>query len=245
MSESNPEIRSQTLALTEIQRLRTQVAEVKVGLNSQQEILRVRGMKLPPGTLENLENVDTELKNLEKKLDGEKTELTQLRALAATSAMINSSLDLDEVLGSSMNEVINLTGAERGYIVLQDPETGALDFRIASDREGEAQSSTGFQGSNSILGEVLTSGQALLTDNAYKDPRMQNSATVAQLVLRSVLCVPLMYKGQVTGAVYVDNRLQASLFTEREKNILVAFANQAAVAIENARLFTRVQSILA
>src|SRR6185503_3950996 len=140
MSESNPEIRSQTLALTEIQRLRTQVAEVKVGLNSQQEILRVRGMKLPPGTLENLENVDTELKNLEKKLDGEKTELTQLRALAATSAMINSSLDLDEVLHSSMNEVIKLTGAERGYIVLQDPENGTLDFRIAS--EGEGQSST-------------------------------------------------------------------------------------------------------
>ena len=245
MSESNSEARSQTLALTEIQRLRTQVAEVKVGLHNQQEILRVRGMKLPPGTLENLENVDTELKNLEKKLDGEHTELIQLRALAATSAMINSSLDLDEVLHSSMNEVIKLTGAERGYIVLQDPETGALDFRIASDREGDGQSSTGFQGSNTILGEVLTSGQPLLTDNAYKDPRMQNSATVAQLVLRSVLCVPLMYKGQVTGAVYVDNRLQASLFTEREKNILVAFANQAAVAIENARLFTRVQSSLA
>jgi class 3 adenylate cyclase/PAS domain-containing protein len=74
---------------------------------------------------------------------------------------------------------------------------------------------------------------------------VQNSATVAQLVLRSVLCVPLMYKGEITGAVYVDNRLQASLFTEREKNILVSFANQAAVAIENARLFTRVQASLA
>jgi adenylate cyclase len=243
MSESNPESRSQTLALSEIQKLRTQVAEVKVGLHNQQEILRVRGMKLPPGTLENLENVDGELKNLEKRLDGEHTELIQLRALAATSAMINSSLDLDEVLHSSMNEVIKLTGAERGYIVLQDPDTGALDFRIGNESDGQA--SGGFQGSNTILTEVLTSGQPLLTDNAYKDPRMQNSATVAQLVLRSVLCVPLMYKGHVTGAVYVDNRLQASLFTEREKNILVAFANQAAVAIENARLFTRVQSSLA
>ncbi|MBZ0290784.1 MAG: GAF domain-containing protein, partial [Anaerolineae bacterium] len=163
----------------------------------------MRGMKLPPGTLDNLDNVDSELKNLEKKLDGEHTELIQLRALAATSAMINSSLDLDQVLHSSMNEVINLTGAERGYIVLQDPETGALDFRIANDREGDSTSGAGFQGSNSILTEVLTTGQPLLTDNAYKDPRMQNSATVAQLVLRSVLCVPLMYKGQVTGAVYV------------------------------------------
>src|SRR5690242_13827504 len=169
MSESNPEIRSQTLALTEIQRLRTQVAEVKIGLNNQQEILRVRGMKLPPGTLENLENVDGELKNLEKRLDGEHTELIQLRPLAATSAMINSSLDLNEVLHSSMNEVIKLTGAERGYIVLQDPDSGALDFRIAN--EGDGASSGGFQGSNTILNEVLTSGQPLLTDNAYKDPR--------------------------------------------------------------------------
>jgi adenylate cyclase len=243
MSESNPNA-SQTLALTEVQRLRAYIAEVKVGLNNQQEILRVRGMSLPPGALQNLENIDAELKNLEKRLASEETELVQLRALAATSAMINSSLDLEEVLRSSINEVINLTGAERGYIVLQDPDTGTLDFRIASDRESDGNSAGGFQGSNSILTEVLTSGQPLLTDNAYKDPRMQNSATVAQLVLRSVLCVPLMYKGQVTGAVYVDNRLQAALFTEREKNILVAFANQAAVAIENARLFMQVQASL-
>src|SRR5262249_33128150 len=62
---------------------------------------------------------------------------------------------------------------------------------------------------------------------------------------RSVLCVPLTYKGKITGAVYVDNRLQAALFSEREKNILVAFANQAAVAIENARLFMQVQASLA
>src|SRR5262249_10572754 len=62
---------------------------------------------------------------------------------------------------------------------------------------------------------------------------------------RSVLCVPLTYKGKTIGAVYVDNRLQAALFTEREKNILVAFANQAAVAIENARLFMQVQASLA
>jgi hypothetical protein len=67
MSESNPSA-SQTLALTEVQRLRAYIAEVKVGLNNQQEILRVRGMSLPPGALQNLENIDAELKNLEKRL---------------------------------------------------------------------------------------------------------------------------------------------------------------------------------
>jgi adenylate cyclase len=236
--------KAQTLALTEIQRLRTSIAEVMTALQSQQELLRMRGMNLPPGAMQNLENIDLDLKSLERRLNNEETELSQLRALAETSAMINSSLDLDEVLASSMNEVIHLTGAERGYIVLQDPETGSLDFRVARELEGDKSNGT-FQGSNTILTEVLSTGQALLTDNAYKDPRMQNSPTIAQMVLRSVLCVPLKYKDSTIGAVYVDNRLRAGVFTERELNVLSAFANQAAVAIENARLFMRVQSSLA
>ncbi len=236
---------SQTLALTEIQRLRSYVSEVMAALHSQQEILRMRGMSLPPGALQNLENIDKDLTDLEKNLTSEETELVQLRALAATSAMINSSLDLDEVLTRSMNEVIKLTGAERGYIVLQNPETGGLDFRVASEIEDDRKSDGTFQGSNTILTDVLTTGQPLLTDNAYKDPRIQNSPTIAQLVLRSVLCVPLAYKGEIIGAVYVDNRLRAGVFTERELTIMAAFANQSAVAIENARLFKRVQASLA
>jgi adenylate cyclase len=236
---------SQTMALTEIQRLQGYVNEVMTALHSQQEILRMRGMNLPPGAIQNLENIDKDLRGLEKHLASEETELIQLRALAATSAMINSSLDLDEVLASSMNEVIKLTGAERGYIVLQNAETGTLEFRVATDLENPDNTNSTFQGSNTILTEVLTTGKPLLTDNAYKDPRVQNSPTIAQLVLRSVLCVPLTYKGTTIGAVYVDNRLRAGVFTERELTVLVAFANQAAVAIENARLFTRVQSSLA
>jgi adenylate cyclase len=234
-----------TVPLTEVQRLRTFVGEVMTALRSQQEILLKRGMKLPPGTLQNLENIDKDLKGLEKQFDSDDTELTQLRALAATSAMINSSLDLDEVLVRSMDEVIHLTGAERGYIVLRDVETGVLDYRVARDVEADGRRNSTFEGSNTILSEVITSGEPMLQDNAYKDPRMQDNLSIAQLVLRSVLCVPLKYKGDVIGAVYVDNRLRAGVFTERELNILAAFANQAAVAIENARLFTRVQANLA
>jgi PAS domain S-box-containing protein len=240
-ANSNP-----TVALTEIQRLTTLVSEVKAALQSQQEILRMRGMSLPPGALQNLDNLDRDLKTLENQLGSDETELGQLRALAATSAMINSSLDLDEVLARAMEEVTRLSGAERGYIVLRDVNSGALDFRVARDLDsGDNRAAGTFQGSNTILNEVLTTGQPLLTDNAYKDPRMQDNRSVAQLVLRSVLCVPLSYKDQIIGAVYVDNRLRSGVFTEREKNVLVAFANQAAVAIENARLFTQVQKNLA
>ncbi len=234
-----------TVPLTEVQRLRTLVEEVETGLRNQREVLHQRGMSLPPGALQNLGRFKEDLDKLENHLVGEETELHQLRALAQTSALINSSLDLDVVLNEAMDVVINLTGAERGYIVLRDPETGDLDCRIARDLEQTEQMNGAFQGSNTILGDVLNSGEPLLTDNAYKDPRTQGNVSIAQLVLRSVVCVPLKHKDQIIGAVYVDNRLRAGVFTDRELQLMLAFANQAAVAIENARLFARVQEILA
>jgi adenylate cyclase len=234
----------QTVPLTEIQRLRTHVSEVAAALQSQQEILRTRGMNLPPGALQNLENIDRELQNLEKRLTEEETELTQLRALADTSALINSSLDLDEVLHHAMDEVIQLTHAERGYMMLKNPKSGELELLVSRVAEGDSKSQGKFQGSNSIVNEVLSSGKPLLTENAYKDPRMQDNISVAHMVLRSVLCVPLIYKGQIKGALYVDNRLKSGVFSERELGVLEAFANQVAVAITNAQVFKDIQTSL-
>ena len=98
--------------------------------------------------------------------------------------------------------------------------------------------------SMTILNEVIDTQKALLADNAFKDERLQGNLSIANFALRSVLCVPLNYKGDGIGVVYVDNRLQAGVFTQREKSLLMAFANTAAVAIANARMYTRTESIL-
>ncbi|MBZ0276503.1 MAG: GAF domain-containing protein, partial [Anaerolineae bacterium] len=189
----------ETMPMTEIQRLRTAVNEVMTALHNQREMLRMRGMDLPPGTEQNLQNIDEDLIELEKKLTSEETELLQLRSLAATSAMVNSSLDMNTVLTRSMDEMANLVGAERGYIILRDAATGVVDYRVARDAETGQAATTNvdFQGSSTILNEVLTAGRPLLTDNAYKDPRMQDNMSIAAMTLRSVLCVPLTYKDTV------------------------------------------------
>src|SRR5690606_34351904 len=96
--------------------------------------------------------------------------------------------------------------------------------------------------SRTILREVLETGQTLLTDNAYNDPAFGSSATIASMTLRSVLCVPLKLKEMVIGAVYVDNRLRAGVFTPQAQTLLTAFANQASIAIGNARLYEKVQN---
>jgi adenylate cyclase len=228
---------------TDIRQLKTLVAEVSASLKSQRDILQKRGMNLPPGALQNLTAVETDIAKLEDQILGDQTELTQLRTLAGAGSMMNSTLDLDVVLAQAMDEVILLTQAERGYIILRDERTGELDFRVARENEMSRHDGKN-QVSTSVLNDVLETGTSMLADNAYKDPRMQDKVSIAQMVLRSVLCVPLRYKDLVTGAVYVDNRLRAGVFTERERNLLTAFANQAAVAIENARLYARIQTAL-
>lgn len=231
------------LPLDEINRLRTMVGEVKNALKNQAELLQMRGISLTPGALTNLDSMEGDLSTLQKNLGGESTELLQLRTLAATSALINSSRDLDTVFARAIEEVIRLTGAERGYIVLIDPQTNERVLRIARDLDSGGNAT--FQGSNTILNEVLQTGVPLLADNAYKDPRFENRGTVTQNSLRSVLCVPLKNKaGQVVGAVYVDNRLLAGIFDQRILTILVGFANQMAVAVENANLFMQGQANL-
>ncbi|MBI1279875.1 MAG: GAF domain-containing protein [Anaerolineaceae bacterium] len=231
------------LPLDDIQRLRSMVGDVKTALKNQGELLQMRGMSLPPGALNNLDVMDNDLGGLQKNLGGETTELLQLRTLAATSALINSSRDLDTVFARAIEEVIRLTGAERGYIVLIDPHTGEQNLRIARDLDSGVNAT--FQGSKTILNEVLSTGEPLLADNAYKDPRFADRGTVAQIALRSVLCVPLKNKDKhVVGAVYVDNRLLAGVFDQRVLSILVGFANQMAVAVENAQLFMQGQENL-
>lgn len=236
----------QTTAIGELRQLKLMVEEVDASLRSQREILKRRGLNLPPMVLQTLSAVQTDLEKLESGLVEDQTELGQLRALAETSAMINSSLDLDEVLAQAMDVVINLTDAERGHIILKDPHTGALDFKVTRDNElgGSRRGDGSVQVSNTIINEVIETASPLLADNAYKDERLQGNQSIANLALRSVLCVPLNYRDKVTGVVYVDNRLRSGVFTEREKNLLFSFANQAAVAIENARLFTEIQATL-
>jgi PAS domain S-box-containing protein len=85
----------------------------------------------------------------------------------------------------------------------------------------------------------------VLTTNAQEDPRFGGHESIVAYNLRSILCVPLKLKSEIIGAIYADNRIRSGIFTEYERDLLNAFANQSAVAIENARLFASVRASLA
>ncbi|MGJ3241085.1 MAG: GAF domain-containing protein [Anaerolineae bacterium] len=221
------------------------VEQVTTSLNSQKEILKQRGMNLPPMVLTALKSVQADLRKIESTIVDEQTELGQLRALADMSAGITTSLDIDNILEETMDIVIALTRAERGYILLLQ-EDDSFHFRVIRDstlKPGE-QVTKEPEISTTVLQHVVNTGEPLLADNAFQDERFQGGASVVGFSLRSVLCAPLMYKDALIGLVYVDNRLQSAIFTEREKQMLMAFANTAAVALTNARYYAEIKRTL-
>ncbi len=168
-----------------------------------------------------------------------------LRALYEVGQAVNSTLDLHDVLNQVMDHIIELTGAERGFLMLRDERTGQLEFRVARNMERETINSSSFEVSRTIVDQVATEGVAVVTTNAQADPRFATQESIVAYSLRSILCVPLRARDRITGVIYADNRIKTGLFSDRDRDLLAAFANQAALAIENARLFDSVRRNLA
>jgi signal transduction histidine kinase len=172
-------------------------------------------------------------------------EHSRLAAIYQVSQTLGSSLVLDDALKEVMDAVIRLTGAERGCLMLFDEGLGGLDLRAARNLERESLSQKEMEYSRTVVETVARTGKAVLTTNAQTDPRFSEQRSVMQLALRSVLCVPLPVKDRILGVIYVDNRIRTALFTERDRELLSAFAGQAAIAIENAQLYTLTDRALA
>jgi len=156
--------------------------------------------------------------------------------LYALSRTFNSTLDLDEVLDRVMDEVIAAVRAERGFVALRKAD-GSLDFCCARGIDHSTIDDPQFQISRGVVEEVAQGGEGVLTSDAQQDDRFSDRRSVVDLRLRSIICSPLKIKGALLGIIYVDNRLQAGIFTNDDLELLNAITSSAAIAIENARLY--------
>jgi signal transduction histidine kinase len=168
----------------------------------------------------------------------------RLALLYEVSQTLGSTLDLRQVLNQVMDAIIQLTGAERGFLMLLDAQTGRLDLRAGRNVDRTTIEGKEMEISRTVVTQVVESGEPVLTSNAQQDPRFANQSSVIGYALRSIMCAPLRVRGQITGAVYVDNRFHSGIFAPDDLATLSAFANQAAMAIENARLFTMTDQAL-
>jgi phosphoserine phosphatase RsbU/P len=159
-----------------------------------------------------------------------------LLTLYKITGQINSSLDFDEVLNSVMESVMEVTKAQRGFLMIADDETGELHTLVVKGLDSETLDNEGY--STTIVKEVVNTRQPLLTNNAQFDTRYQAGQSIIMRGLRAILCAPMVVQDRLVGVVYVDTAMRAGTFSPADRDLLSLVAGQAGVAVENARLYT-------
>ena len=158
-----------------------------------------------------------------------------LEKLLDISRQMAETRALNPLLEFAMCEVLDFVGAENGYLILLDDD-GELEFRVSHCRSGEEISQPDQQISRTIFNRVISNGESIVLADAVEDEEFQDSVSILDLNLRSVMCVPLIARGEKLGAIYVENRSAGGVFEDQELRALKYFAAHAAVAIENAIL---------
>ena len=143
-------------------------------------------------------------------------EQANLLALADISQVVNSSLELDEVLCIVMDTIVRLTGAERGFLMLNN-EQGDLSIRVARNWEHESIDPSEYAISRTIVNRVVVHGNAVLTTNAQEDPRFGGQ----EISSWHITCVPFFAyhcrpRPNLIGVIYADNRIRSGIFNEAE-----------------------------
>jgi adenylate cyclase len=198
---------------------------------------------VPQEAVDGLKTLENSLTHISELLIPFEQRYSHLEALGNIGQVINSTLEVDEVLQIVMDTIIRLMGAERGFLMLRD-ERGEMVSRIARNWEQESINQNEFAISRTVVQRVIDGEEAVLTTNAREDPRFGGQESIIAFNLRSILCVPLTVKSELIGVIYTDNRIRTGIFSESDRDLLLAFANQAAVAIENARLFSSLKRTL-
>jgi GAF domain-containing protein len=163
--------------------------------------------------------------------------IERLQTLYGVSLALSSELDLQALLPEVIDQVIAVTGAERGFLMLGGGKDD-LVFHVARGLDQATIESPEFEVSRGVVEKVADSGEPVRSLDAQTEGWLAERKSIHQLKLRSLMCVPLKAKGRSIGLVYVDNRMQAGIFTPDDLALLEAVASSAAVAIENARLYS-------
>lgn len=166
-------------------------------------------------------------------------DLSNYRALLEISALINSSILTDDILQVVMKRAIELLKAERGFLMLLD-EKSQLQFRTVYNLCKEELMQEDFKFSGSIANKVVLTGESIYTSDAQNDERYSKQKSIAELNLRSIMCVPLQIQDKTIGVIYLDNSSEARLFLESDLYLFELFATQAAIAINNSRLYEKI-----
>src|SRR3954447_9888189 len=166
-------------------------------------------------------------------------ELNSYKKLFEFSQKLMAHYDLPTLLDQLLDVVVQVTNADKGFIVLM--ESGEPVVKVARNLRRETISDAVSQLSDSVIARVVKSRKPLIISDALSDAEFKNSLSVVNLKLTSVMCVPLLERGNMLGVIYVGNDNVAQLFEESHLEVLTIFASQASLLIRNALLVNELQ----
>src|SRR4051812_29691346 len=164
----------------------------------------------------------------------DRAELASYKKLHEFSQRLMASYELPTLLDQLLDVMIQVSNADKGFLVLM--ESGEPVIKVARNLRRETISDGVRQLSDSILARVIKTHRPLIISDALHDDEFRNSLSVVNLKLTSVMCVPLLEKGNMLGLIYVGNDNVAQLFTPSQLEVLTVFGSQASLLVRNALL---------
>lgn len=169
-----------------------------------------------------------------------------LQFMYHTALAVSHTLDIEQLLGRIMQLIFEWVEADRGCIMLVDPDTKKVVPKVRRDRQGLADEEQ-ISISQTILDYVLEHNQGVLTSNAREDHRWDAAASILQTGVREAICVPMRGRYDVVGLIYIDTstpsekylqRNAARKFSDEHLKLMIAIAHQAALAVEDTRYYS-------
>jgi adenylate cyclase len=151
---------------------------------------------------------------------------------------VGSELDLERLLPKILDKAFELVGADRGAILLMD-HRGELVPRYVKTRDQRTDNNIIL--SKTVTAEVINNKAAVLSSDATMDSRFSGAHSIIMQGIRSTMTVPLLHRDELLGIMHLDSQIATNAFTEKDLQICTGMAAQAAVAIQNARLATRIE----
>ncbi|HSE39431.1 MAG TPA: ATP-binding protein [Acidobacteriota bacterium] len=167
----------------------------------------------------------------------QKTSRDRLKILLKVTNLLSSPAPLDALMQTILDLLFQIMSVDRAVILLVNEQTGELEPRYSK----HADQSRKDRYSSTIMQYVMEKHVSVLSSDATQDDRFGASSSIHNESIRSTMCVPLMVRDKMLGVLYVDNLSVPFQFAEQELEFLAGFANQAAVALENSMLYTRIE----
>lgn len=178
----------------------------------------------------------------EKDITDERTlrrDYERLRIGHELAQAIGGELDLDKLLPKILDKAFELVGADRGVLLLMD-SSGELVPSYVKTGTGQGGKEN-IVLSKTVTAEVVQKRAAVLSSDATLDDRFSGAHSIIMQGIRSTMTVPLLHSDEILGLMHLDTQIASNAFTDKDLQICIGMASQAAVAIQNARLAQRIE----